>query len=271
MAQIGRQHAPRRERGRRRRDDHARDAELARDRDRVERPAAAVRDQRVVARIEPALGGDAADGERHLHVGEPHDARRRGVTRRGRAARPSFSSTARAAPGASSGIVPPRKREPSIRPSTTLASVTVGSVAAEPVADRARLGARALRPERERAARVDPRDGAAARADLLDVDHRDAERPAVHVVLVGGLDEPALDDRALRRRPAHVERDQPVEAERLREARAADGARGRPRLDRVHRLGARGLERERAAVRLRDEELARETRARPGPRRTRPR
>ena len=87
---------------------------------------------------------------------------------------------------------------------------------------------------------------------------------AVDVVLVGGLDEPALDDGALRGRAAHVERDQPVRAEHAREARAARGARRRAGLHRVHGLRPRGLERERAAVRLRDEDLAAE--AAPGQR-----
>ena len=41
---------------------------------------------------------------------------------------PTFSSMARTALGRSSGIVPPRKRAESIRPSTRLASVTVGSL-----------------------------------------------------------------------------------------------------------------------------------------------
>ena len=118
-----------------------------------------------------------------------------------------------------------------------------------------------MRAERERAAGVDPCDRAAAGAHFLDVDDRDAQRPPVDVVLVGRPYEPVVDDRALRRRPAHVERDQAIEAEHAREARAPDGARRRPGFDRVHGLAARGLERERAAVGLRDEHLAGETAA----------
>ncbi len=81
VPEIGGEHAPGREGGGRRRDDDPRNAELARDRHRVERPAAAVGHQRVVPGIEAALGGDAAHRQRHLHVGQPHDAGGRVVAR----------------------------------------------------------------------------------------------------------------------------------------------------------------------------------------------
>ena len=140
-----------------------------------------------------------------------------------------------------------------------------GLGAAARVAHGAGIGARALRAEGERAARVDPGDGAAAGAHLLDVDHRDAQRVAVHVVLVRGLDEAAVDDGALRGRAAHVERDEPVRAEDSREARAARGARRRPRLHRVHGLRPGRLEREGPAIGLRDEHLAAEAAPAEGP------
>ena len=79
------------------------------------------------------------------------------------------------------------------------------------------------------------------------------------MVLVGGLHEAALDDRALGGGAAHVERDQTVGAEDSREARAArDTGRG-SRLDRVHGLRARRGERERPAVRLGHQDLPLET------------
>src|ERR671937_583466 len=71
----------------------------------------------------------------------------------------SCSSIARAAAAVSSGMAPPRKLR-----------------AARGVADRTGFGAGALRSERQRAARIDPRDGAATGAHLLDVDHGNAER-----------------------------------------------------------------------------------------------
>src|SRR5262249_58399221 len=61
-----------------------------------------------------------------------------------------------------------------------------GLAAAEPVAYRAGLGARAFRPNMQRA-HFGARDRAAAGADLLDVDHRDLHRQP------GGI---AADERA---------------------------------------------------------------------------
>jgi hypothetical protein len=58
--QLGHQHSP--------------DAELARDVDGVDRPAAALRDHGEVARVAAALDGDAAEGARHDEIGDAHDA-----------------------------------------------------------------------------------------------------------------------------------------------------------------------------------------------------
>src|SRR5437899_2772051 len=68
------------------------------------------------------------------------------------------------------------------------------------------------------------RDRSHAGAHFLDIDHRDPELPPVDRILVGRADHPALDDRALRRRPTHVERDQLWNAERLGQHRAPDRA-----------------------------------------------
>ncbi len=63
-----------------------------------------------------------------------------------------------------------------MRPSTTCASVIVGSVPPRAVAERAGVGAGRLRPDLERALRREPGDRAAAGADGHDVDHRDLAR-----------------------------------------------------------------------------------------------
>ena len=55
----------------------------------------------------------------------------------------------------SSAMLPPAKSSGSMGPSTTLASVTVGSRAAAAVAGRAGLGAGALRPDRDALQRID--------------------------------------------------------------------------------------------------------------------
>ena len=106
-----------------------------------------------------------------------------------------------------------------MRPSTTLASVTVGLGAAVAVADRARIGARAARADFERADLVDPGDAAAAGADLDDVDdrqhHRMAAGVAADVIALGDRGLAVVHQAGLGRRAAHVERDDVAVAERL--------------------------------------------------------
>ena len=53
---------------------HARDLQLAREPGGVQRPGAAERDQRVVARIVAALDGDDADRPRHVGGDDADDA-----------------------------------------------------------------------------------------------------------------------------------------------------------------------------------------------------
>ena len=152
--------------------------------------------------------------------------------------------------------------------------------AAAPVADGAGVGARAARADAQQAARVDPRDRAAARADLDEVDdrrpHRVARerqpadagsRVAADVVVLRHRRAAALDQADLRGRAAHVEREDVRTAERLAEIRRGDHAGGRARLDHEHRLRRRGRRAEDAAARLHDEELRRDARRRrAGPR-----
>ena len=94
VAQVGEQHAEGREHARRARDDDLADADLARDRDRVQRPRAAIGDQREIAGVEAALGGhalhrvghggrgdaqDAVGGLGHAHAERLGDARKRAL------------------------------------------------------------------------------------------------------------------------------------------------------------------------------------------------
>ncbi len=135
-----------------------------------------------------------------------------------------------------------------MKPSTTLASVTVGSIAAAPVAGRPGVGTGAARADLQPAGRVEPGDAAAARAHLGDVDRRDsqqlagaADQPAAgrdraaDLVLAPAGDGAVLDQRGLRGRAAHVERDQVLEAEPLRHPERGDDAGGRAGLEREDR------------------------------------
>ena len=94
---------------------------------------------------------------------------------------------ARAA-AASSRMPPPRKPSPSSRPSTRLASVTVGSRAAAAVAGRSRPRAGALRPDRQPPAGAHRGDRAAAGADGADLHHRQAHRHLVDLALRDEID-----------------------------------------------------------------------------------
>ena len=94
-------------------------------------------------------------------------------------------------------MLPPRKSFLSSRPSTTLASVTVGCGAAAAVGGGAGHGAGAARPDAEGAAMIDVGDRAAAGADRVDVDHRQQQREAGDRGAARvGLGKAAVDDNA---------------------------------------------------------------------------
>ena len=97
LAQVGDEAAERIGEARPRRHQHLGDAELARQRHRVQRPGAAEGEQREVARVVAARQRHHADGAGHVRVGEPDDGRRRRVDveaeRRGRACRRRSSRT----------------------------------------------------------------------------------------------------------------------------------------------------------------------------------
>ena len=126
-AQVGQQQAHGAEDAGIGRHQHAAHVELARQPRGVQRPRAAERHQRVVARIVAALHRDHADRPRHVGGDDREDALR------GRPSGPSSKRSARP----SSPPRPPASRRIVMRPpsrcsgfsvcSTTLASVTVGS------------------------------------------------------------------------------------------------------------------------------------------------
>ncbi len=101
-----------------------------------------------------------------------------------------------------------------------------GLLAAAAVAGRAGLGARALRPDAQRPAAVDPRDRAAAGADRVDVDHRQAHRQAGDGALHGevGLAAALGEEERVAARAAHVEAQGGRLADDPRRHRAAGGA-----------------------------------------------
>ena len=101
-----------------------------------------------------------------------------------------------------------------------------GLLAAAAVAGRAGVGARALRPDAQRPAAVDPRDRAAAGADRVDVDHRQAHRQAGDGALHGevGLAAALGEEERVAARAAHVEAQRGRLADDPRRHRAAGRA-----------------------------------------------
>ncbi len=138
-----------------------------------------------------------------------------------------------------------------------------GSTAAQRVAGRTGVRARALGTDPECAARVHVGDAAAARADLEDVHHRDLHRKRLRVA----ADERGsrrkrfapVDDSGLRRGASHVEGDGVGETERAAKRLRADDARGRARFEHADALGPRLVRFVESAGRLHQQERSLES------------
>jgi hypothetical protein len=137
-----------------------------------------------------------------------------------------------------------------------------GMRAAAAVTRRARTCAGTLRAHVQTARFVDPGDAAAARADFLDVEHRNTNRQAFVVAAdeeIGReVRDPILQHARFRGRPAHVEADEILRVEPRGEHARTDDAGGRPRLEHLDALRLRRRNVAQAAARLHDQQLARE-------------
>ena len=211
-----------------------------------ERAVAAEREQRVLARVAPALARDGADRAHHVRRRDHVRAVRGLGDRQPHAPRdPRLEDLV----GARRVELDRAAREPT-RIQEAEDHVGVGDRglgAAEVVAERARRRARALRADLQAAARIDPHERASARADFGEVDRGHAQKvagareqaravhdPAADLVLGRAADLAVFDDRRLRRGAAHVERHDLAEPDLARERLRADDAGRGPRLDDVH-------------------------------------
>ena len=97
-----------------------------------------------------------------------------------------------------------------------------GAGAAPAVADRPRVGSRALRADLEHPLRVHPEHRAAPRADRPHVHHRDDKGIVAHAGGGGVLRLLALVEREIAARPAEVDGDDPLPAEAPGDARGGD-------------------------------------------------
>ncbi len=137
-----------------------------------------------------------------------------------------------------------------MRPSTTCASVTVGWMAFA-IAGRSRIGARALGTHAQQPAFVHARDGAAARADGMDIEHRHADRKSVDGSLQG-FARLAVAQAYVGGRAAHIEAENARESGELGYFERADHAAGGSGEHGADRVPARFLGRHETAVRLHD-------------------
>ena len=192
----------------------------------------------------------------------------RAASSRGTPSVPASASSTPATASMSASISPPQKYSGLIRPSSRLASVVVASPPPRPYDAGPGTAPAERGTDVELAEVVDPGDAAAAVPDLDEVDDRDHDR--VPRRALGALDPvvgrdahmAALDQRALRRRPADVEREHVRLADQPPQRGGAPDTAGRAALDHGDRDPADALERVDAAVGLHHVQLAGEAVAR---------
>ena len=225
-------------------------------------PGAAVGDERELARVVAALDGDEAQRARHVLVDDREDALGRLPRPTARPIASAIVCTAARAASTSSSISPPSRRG-GRWPSTTFASVTVGSVAALAVCGGAGLRAGRLRADAERLRELGHvRDRAAAGADRVHVDRRHLDPEVADRGLAADRRLAVLAERDVRRRAAHVEGEDVVEARLARDEERACDAAGRAREDAVDRVARRLARRHQAGVGAQDVDVRRARRCR---------
>jgi hypothetical protein len=246
-----------------RRHEHGRDTELLGECGRVHRAGAAVGDQRELARVTALLRRNGPQRAHHRRVRKAVDAARRVECRQLERLRDAADRPLREIPGDVEVAAGEAARR-------DIAEIDVGVgdgglVATASIAGRARIGSGAPRSDVERSSSVEPREAAAARADFGDVDGRDADQLSAatqqataggercaDLVLAAPRHAAVLDQRRLRRRTAHVERDRVGDAELLGEPECGHDSGGRTRLEGVHRPCRRISGGHHAARRLHD-------------------
>ncbi|MPL86103.1 hypothetical protein SDC9_32079 [bioreactor metagenome] len=230
-------------------DQHLADAHLAGERGDMggRRPAGAV--QHEVARVIAALDRDPPDRVHHVVVDDGEhamrrlldaDAKRRGQMRLDRAA--GFRDVQRQPPADEPVGVQIAQNQVRVGGRRLLAALIV--------AGRARFRARRLRPHLQQPDLVDPADRAAARAQGLDLDHRDADAIAQEVDVLRDIGAAVAGQGDVKRRAAHVDGDDVLHPPGLAEIQRRLRCRGRARVDRIDRLVRHHPAKRQPAVRL---------------------
>ena len=212
---------------------------------------AAERDERELARVEPALDRDHPQRAAHLGVGDAHDAER-GLER------VEVELVAERLQRLLRALGRQRQLAAELGAVAEVAEQQVGVghrrlLAALAVGGRAGVGARRARADAQRAARIGPGDRAAARADRVDVDHRQLDRHAGHDRLRRRARLAADHRRDVGARAAHVEGQHVLVAAGPRDVRRADDAAGRAGEHAAGRLARGRLDVEHAARGLHDQ------------------
>ena len=237
------------------RDEHGRNREVLGERSAVQRSGAAERHQAELAGIVAAADRDQADGVRHVRVRDPD-----GRVRRFDEPEPERGGHVfldRALGGITVEGHRPADQLFSEPPEDEVRVRVRRSVIPAPVARRPWTRPGRLRTVAKRAGLVDPGERAAAGADRQHLDRREADRVAV-------LDEPLLrhpllalvDERDVRRGPAHIEADRVLIAAQRGDMAAGDRAGSDSRCRQTHCEPLSQLRRHHAPSRVQEEHVA---------------
>ena len=255
-------HAPRGEHRRADRNYDLPHPQLLGERDRVHPAPSPERDQGEVAGVEATVDRHQLEGVHHVVVGDANDAagglrRIDAKLRADRLDRPPRRRHVR-------GRLPAAEEVPVDAPEPEVGIRGGGMGSAPPVGGGTGSGPRRARPDVELAEVIDPCNGAPARADLDEVDHRDEDRIArrgpvpLDPVVGHDPDLPALHEGALGGRPAHVERYHVRLPDETAELGRAPHPRGGAGFDHRDRSPGDRIDRVHPAVRLHDIEASRE-------------
>jgi hypothetical protein len=229
---------------------------------RQQRPGAPERQQRVVARVAAALGGDELHGAHDVGDGEPDGGGRCAGDVGAEAGGDGSEGGVRAI-----GVEPHGVAEEGVGANGAAHDMGVGDRglgAAAAIAGRPGHGADAARTDAQHAAVVDPDQAAAARADRNDVEHRGADRQAVDLGFRRHRRLTVDHEADIGRGAAHVECDEVDAAGARGLSDGADHARRGPAEQRGDRRLAHGDRGQPAAIGLHDAEMTSEAGFRQG-------
>ena len=204
--QVGDQQPERGQHARPRRHDDRSHAEQPRQRAAVQRPGAAEREEREVARVVAALHRHHADGADHVVVDDGEDAARGGLDAHAQRLGDAAVDRCACAFGIESEAAAQQVGRQVAEGEMGVRDGRLDAAAA--VADRPRHGTGALRAHDQRARVRHARDGTAACADGDDVDHRQADRPVADAAGGGETRLAAVDQGDVGRGAADVDADQ---------------------------------------------------------------